>query len=92
MSDRVGVRELRQNLSRYLRRVEQGERLVVTERNRPVAALTPLTSGDDAVGRLVSAGRLIGPETPRLDFRPVQLRGDRRAASRALEQVRSEDP
>jgi antitoxin (DNA-binding transcriptional repressor) of toxin-antitoxin stability system len=31
----VGVAELRQNLSRYLRMVERGERLVVTDRNRP---------------------------------------------------------
>ena len=41
MSETVGVAELRQNLSRYLRRVEQGERLVVTDHNRPVAELGP---------------------------------------------------
>jgi prevent-host-death family protein len=33
--DRVGVRELRQNLSVYLRRVARGESLEVTERGRP---------------------------------------------------------
>lgn len=33
----VGVAELRENLSKYLRLVEQGERLVLTESNRPVA-------------------------------------------------------
>ena len=38
----VGVRELRQNLSVYLRRVRRGEPLVVTERGVPVAALQPL--------------------------------------------------
>ncbi|MGD0196641.1 MAG: type II toxin-antitoxin system prevent-host-death family antitoxin, partial [Solirubrobacteraceae bacterium] len=37
----VGVAELRQNLSKYLRLVERGERLVVTDRNRPVAELGP---------------------------------------------------
>lgn len=37
----VGVRELRQNLSRYLHRVKQGESLVVTERGREVALLVP---------------------------------------------------
>ena len=40
--DHVGVRELRQNLSVYLRRVRRGEPLVVTERGRPVATLQPL--------------------------------------------------
>lgn len=42
MNRAVGVAELRQNLSRYLRRVEQGERLLVTDRNRPIAELAPL--------------------------------------------------
>lgn len=41
---RVGVRELRQNLSRYLDRVKEGEALVVTEHGREVARLVPLSS------------------------------------------------
>jgi prevent-host-death family protein len=38
---RVGVRELRQNLSVYLDRVKAGETLEVTEHGRPVAQLGP---------------------------------------------------
>ena len=41
-ADTVGVRELRQNLSVYLRRVAAGETLRVTEHGRPVAQLAPL--------------------------------------------------
>jgi prevent-host-death family protein len=41
MTASVGIAELRQNLSRYLDRVAQGERLLVTDRNRPVAELGP---------------------------------------------------
>jgi prevent-host-death family protein len=37
----VGVRELRQNLSRYLKRVKDGETLIVTVRGREVARLVP---------------------------------------------------
>jgi prevent-host-death family protein len=37
----VGVRELRQNLSRYLERVKEGETLTVTERGHEVARLVP---------------------------------------------------
>ncbi len=37
----VGVRELRQNLSRYLERVKHGETLTVTERGHEVARLVP---------------------------------------------------
>lgn len=42
MASRVGVRELRQNLSVYLRRVALGESFVVTDRREPVAELVPL--------------------------------------------------
>lgn len=47
MTSKVGVRELRQNLSVYLRRVAKGERFVVTDRREPVAELVPLAGEDD---------------------------------------------
>ena len=34
---KVGVRELRNNLSKYLERVRGGEEVIVTDRGRPVA-------------------------------------------------------
>lgn len=46
--DDVGVRELRQNLSVYLRRIAQGETLRVTEHGHPVALLTPIPHSDNA--------------------------------------------
>jgi prevent-host-death family protein len=54
--DRVGVRELRQNLSVYLRRVRRGEALEVTERGRPVAVLQPITAPGDISARLAARG------------------------------------
>lgn len=53
MASTVGVRELRQNLSKYLARVKEGETLDVTERGRVVARLSP--SGDtlDPYAKLV---------------------------------------
>lgn len=57
MADRVGIRELRQDLSRYLRRVRAGERLIVTERREPVAVIEPWLDESDSLGRLVAAGR-----------------------------------
>jgi prevent-host-death family protein len=43
----VGVRELRQNLSKYLERVKEGETLTVTERGHEVARLVPSPEGID---------------------------------------------
>lgn len=52
----VAVRELRQNLSRYLRRVKAGESLVVTERGQEVARLIPMSgAGYEELARRVGA-------------------------------------
>lgn len=37
----TGIRELKDNLSRYIRRVEAGERITVTAHGRVVAELVP---------------------------------------------------
>lgn len=56
-SQKVGVRELRQNLSVYLDRVKNGEALAVCEHGMPVAILRPLPVSDSIVARLVAEGR-----------------------------------
>ncbi len=89
MTDTVGVGELRRNLSRYLRRVERGERLVVTDRNRPVAELGPPATTGAALDRLVAEGRLSRPIRRGLP-EPLQLGGDPYALSRALDEIRGE--
>lgn len=54
----IGIRELRQNASRYLRLVEErGEPIEITDRGRPVALLSPLPS-TGTIERLVATGRL----------------------------------
>lgn len=67
----TGLRDLKNNLSRYVRRVEAGQRVVVTDRGRVVAELVPPSAGpeDGAQSRyaaLVSAGVV----------RPALERGD----------------
>jgi prevent-host-death family protein len=44
----VGVRELRDNLSHYLRRVRRGEMLVITDHGKPIGELSPATTGRSA--------------------------------------------
>jgi len=85
----VGVAELRQNLSKYLERVAQGERLVVTARNKPVAELGPPPSTGASLDRLIAAGRLSRPPRRGLP-QPLELTGDPRALSRALDEIRGD--
>ncbi len=61
----VGVRELRQNLSRYLSQVKDGQSFIVTERGREVARLTPSGPADSPIARLVAER---GATMPRLDL------------------------
>jgi prevent-host-death family protein len=89
MTPTVGVAELRQNLTRYLRRVANGERLLVTDRNRPVAELGPPPTTGPALDRLIAAGRVSRPTLPGLP-EPLELDGDPHALSRALDAIRAE--
>src|SRR6266511_2730442 len=88
-SSQVGVRELRQNLSKYLRRVASGERLEVTERGMPVAVLAPLSESSSPLQRLVSSGRARPPQGDLLDLAsprgPVTTKG-----SDALRELRED--
>ena len=56
----VSVRELRQNLSVYLRRVKEGATLAVTSRGERVAVLAPIAGGS-RVDRLIAEGRVTVP-------------------------------
>ena len=89
MDRTVGIAELRQNLSRYLRRVENGERLLVTDRNRPVAELGPAPSTGGGLDRLIAEGRVARPT--RRGLPPaLKMDGDPHALSRALDEIRGE--
>ena len=59
--ERIGIRELRQHASRWVRRAAAGESFEVTDRGRPVARLLaiPASSG---VAALEAEGRISAAE------------------------------
>jgi prevent-host-death family protein len=57
--ERIGVRELRQHASQYLRRVKAGETVEVTERGELVALLVPPSPAVSSRERLIAEGRLV---------------------------------
>jgi len=59
--ERIGVRELRQNASKYLDKVKAGETVEVTERGTLVALLVPPNPALTARDRLIAEGRLLPP-------------------------------
>jgi prevent-host-death family protein len=85
----VGVRELRQNLSVYLRRVLAGESLTVTQRGEPVALLIPAPASSTTLERLVASGRASAPVGDLLELGPPPGAPSDRL-SRALAEQREE--
>jgi prevent-host-death family protein len=61
---KVGIGELRDQVSRYIRRAEQGETIVVLNRDREVARIVPprprRRGGDTFVGHLQGTASIRG--------------------------------
>lgn len=91
----ISVRDLRQNASVWLRKVQEGERFEVTDRGRPVAMLGPLpqgTEGSSILDWLIATGRArpatrkwedLGPPLPPKPGVPLP--------SEILEQMRADE-
>ncbi len=71
----VGVRELRNHLSRYLDRVRDGEEIVVTDRGRAIARVLPV-GVERVLDRLIAEG-VVTPaqETKRPAGQPITSKG-----------------
>jgi prevent-host-death family protein len=55
----VGVRDLKNRLSKYLREVKKGRSIVITERGKPIGQIIPKSSSiDDRVEMMINAGLL----------------------------------
>lgn len=74
----VGIRELKNRLSQYLKRVKTGERVVVTERGQPVAIISPpaVTPADQRIEGMLREGiARWGGGKPRGAPRPPRIKG-----------------
>lgn len=82
----VSIRELKANLSHYLRLVTQGEHLVVTSHNRPLANISPFELNVDVGKRLLaSPGIEWNGKRPSGGSRPPKVKGRRTVSDLVLE-------
>jgi len=86
---RVGNREFRNRLGRYLRAVRNGQTLLVTVRGEPVAKVSPPEQDSDSqlifsdvLRKLEAEGKIRLPKRPLGRFRPVKIKG--KPASRMI--------
>lgn len=89
----VGVKELKNCLTQYLRRTKQGEEVIVTERGNPIALIQPIKSAEKGVSleaklaRLAAQGLLVLPtQKPLRRVRLVKVSG--KPISKAIVQER----
>ena len=56
--EKIGIRELKENMSRYMKRVKTGERIVVTDRKKEIAVIIPLgeKAGKEKLYELIQRG------------------------------------
>ena len=86
----IGVRELRQNASKYLREVEQGESIRVTDRGRPVALLVPVPRS--RLEELIATGRATPGRGSVLDLGPpLPAEPGEKPLSEILEEDRNDE-
>lgn len=66
----IGIRELRQHASRYVRMAKAGRRIAVTERGTLAAYLVPAEEPRNLLVRLEAAGEYLPPVGSVLDLLP----------------------
>ena len=93
--EQIGVRELRQHASRWLRRVAEGETYEITVRGVPVARLSPLAPTGTTLERLASEG-LVTLATKDLDevlerLEPVKIPPGVQSPSERLAELRRDE-
>ena len=73
--EKVSISRLKDKLSAYLKKVQDGQTLVVTDRNKPIARLEPVTSAASQaqrIARLVEQGIVSLPKTPPLSIEEIR--------------------
>lgn len=90
--ERIGIRELRQNASTWLRKVQEGQSFEITDRGRPVALLVPPPSEEDLLLRLAAQGRITLPKGSIFDLGPpLPADPGKPTLSEVLEEMRADE-
>ena len=89
----ANVSQLKSRLSSYLDAVQEGEEIVVRDRDRPIARIVPLTvrGGDDfEEAALVASGVMTLPQADELPPSFWRIKAGRVSQKRAVRVVREE--
>jgi len=85
----IGIRELRQNASKYLRRVKDGETIEITDHGTPVARLVPIY--ESRLEQLIAEGKATRAKGDLLDHEPLKPKPGVPLPSEILRQLREHE-
>ena len=87
----IGIRALRQQASQYLRDVQRGETIEVTDHGHPIARLVPVPPAG-GVEELVASGRAVLARADALELGPpLRLAEGKAPPSEALAEARADE-
>lgn len=54
----IGIRALKENLSRYMKKVKTGEKIIITDRKKEIAVILPLEkeTSEEKIYRMIQKG------------------------------------
>jgi prevent-host-death family protein len=86
---KVGIRELKENLSKYMAKVKSGQSIVITEHGRPVGRIIPEgQSLEERVEMLVQAGVIAWDGKKLADITPPAVNCSDKLASDIVIEMR----
>lgn len=85
----VGIKQLRDHLSRHLEEVRRGASITVTDHGKPVARLVPLDE-DPRIAQMIRDGTLIPPRAPKQERRDLGIQVPTEVIDRILREMRDE--
>lgn len=91
--ENVSISQLKNQLSAYLKKVEAGQTVVVTDRNKPVARLEPIAAAgreSDRIAMLLQQGLVSMPKAPPLSIEEIRKRRPVAPGARLLEALLEE--
>jgi prevent-host-death family protein len=84
----VGIRQLRDHLSRYVDEVQKGQEIVITDHGKAVARIVPIEDGRRKLDQLIAEGLVTPAKRPRSKPNPLPNDGGVSLSEIVIEQRR----
>ncbi len=87
--EKVGIRQIKSLLSSYIRKVKQGDVVIITERGVPVAKLSPIfKEATDEISEMVKEGLVSWQGGKPEKFHPIKINNSKKTVAEMVSEDR----